>query len=158
MILKLFFLTLSLIIFTIYVSFILHKYGIQKSISDSYYRLKGIYQAIFTFFIWGSAVPVMIAAETPLMFFAGSLICFVGAAPAFKKTMLENTVHIVGASGGFALAFISIIHEFGFWWLALPAAILAATFKKSSPYYIWFAEIIGFITIFIAITFHLVFS
>lgn len=145
------FLTLSLLIFTLYVVFIWYKFGIQKSISDSYYRLKGINQAIFTLFIWGSSICLMIAASTTMMFFAGTLICFVGAAPAFKKTMMENTVHIVGASGGFALGFLSIIHEFGFWWLALPAAILAATFKKSSPYYIWFAEIIGFATIWISI-------
>lgn len=151
-------LILSFIIFIAYLLFIWYKFGIQKSISDSYYRLKGINQAIFTFFIWGSAIPIILAANTFLMFIAGSLICIVGAAPAFKKTMLENTVHIVGASGGFALAFISIINDFGFWWLALPAAILAATFRKSSPYYIWFAELIGFFTIFISVLLSLVLS
>lgn len=80
-------------------------FGVLKSISQSYYEVKGFGKAIFTLFIWSISIPMMIIGSTPLMFFAGALLSFVGAAPAFKEEM-EGKVHVIGATGGILIGFI----------------------------------------------------
>ena len=86
-----------LTIFVGYVSWIWARYGVLPSISHSYYSLPDNLKFIFTLWSWGYALPAMIVASTPLMFFAGAGICFVGAAAAYREKMTE-TVHIIGAA------------------------------------------------------------
>lgn len=101
----------ALLSFISFVGYVWKKYGVLKSISDSYYKLSGGRKAWFTLFIWSVAIPFLIIGETPLMFLAGSLLAFVGAAPAFKEE-LEGKVHVVGATGGIIIGFVSMAFEF----------------------------------------------
>ena len=81
---KLILFILSGAVFTIYWLYIYYRYGIQKSISDSYYKLKNN-NYLFTLVLWGFSVPIMIIGETGLMFFAGAFICFTGAQQTLKR-------------------------------------------------------------------------
>ena len=143
---------MMLTVFVSYISFIWIKYGIQRSISDSYYRLPRNLQPLFTFFCWGFAIPAIIIGTTltdsVLMFLAGSGIAFVGAAAAFKQKMTK-TVHMIGAYGGVALSQLSIWINFKMWYITigfLVLAIILQLFSKKIEQ-IWWQETLAFLSI-----------
>ena len=98
-----------------YISFIVNKYGVLPSISESYYKMKGdklFGGGLFTLFIWSLSLPLIIIGDTPLMFFAGAFLSFVGAASAFKDLKMTKRVHNIGAIGGIGFGFLSMIIDF----------------------------------------------
>jgi len=139
-------------VFVTYVTFIVAKYGILPSISESYYRLPEKYNFLFTLALWGFAFPAMIIGTpvTGLMFGACAGIMFVGAAAAFQQT-LTKTVHYVGASMGMILSQVAIATTFGMWYLSLGCvvtALLLYLFRKQINYtHLWWIEIMCFVAI-----------
>ena len=111
-----------------YVGFIVTKYGVQSSVSGSYYRLPRNWQWVFTIITWGYALPAMIIGlditGNGLVFLAGAGIAFVGASPAFHKLGIERTVHTIGAIVGIVSMqlFLCIV---GFWWITLLFAVVS---------------------------------
>lgn len=140
-----------------YTGLIAIKYGIQPSVSESYYKLPRNWQWLFTIATFGYAILAMIIGldltGNGLVFLAGAAIGFVGSAPAFHDLGLERTVHMVGAFVGIlsAQAFISII--LGFWWITLGLVVLSAIFycfKKTRVNIIWWVEIVSFVSIYLS--------
>jgi hypothetical protein len=145
---KLFSFVLSGSVFLMYWLYIYLRYGIQKSISDSYYNLgnKGF---IFTLTLWGFSLPLIIVGESGLMFFAGAFICFTGAAADFKKK-ITNTVHFVGAVGGIIFGLLSLILDFGQTVMAIATVSMSCTilfFNVNNK--IWWIETLTFVGIYI---------
>ena len=142
-------------VFIIYVSFIWIKYGIQPSISESYYVLPDKWKFLFTLFCWGFAVPAIILGNTLLMFLAGSAIAFVGAAAAFKDKMTRE-VHLIGAYSGVLLSQVAIFVDFKMWYLNV-AFVLFGLYKflihKDNK--VWYVEIAAFLSICIALIKHI---
>lgn len=143
---------IAFVIFIRYVQTIWEVYGVQKSISESYYRLleedNKYLKYLFTFFCWGFAYPILIVAHTPLMYIATSLIMLVGASPAFKQDKLVKSLHMIGAYGGVGIAMISIWIDFYMWYLTIAFIVIAGNlfiFKVKNK--IWWIEIIAFLTI-----------
>lgn len=110
-------------VFVSYVAFIWIRYGVQRSISDSYYRLTEdpkmpplLAQSLFTLFCWGFAFPAMIIGLTLtdnfLIFLATAGIMFVGVAAAFKGDKMTKEVHMIGAYGGVLFSQLSIAFDF----------------------------------------------
>jgi len=132
-------------IFLSYVSFIWLKYGIQKSISESYYVLPDKLKPLFTLFCWGFAFPaIIIGVEiTPLMFFAGAGICFVGAAAAMHEKFVRK-VHMTAAISGIIFSQLAILIGFHMWWLNIISLALAALSLLSKKHFIWWIEIVAF--------------
>ena len=58
-------LLISVLVFASYLTYVLCKYGIQKSISDSYYRLTQADKWAFTIATWGYSLPLIIAGNGP---------------------------------------------------------------------------------------------
>lgn len=106
---KIYLLVWLILSFTTYIAVIVKKYGVLKSISDSYYVMK--YKHVFTFFIWNIGLSFIFLGETGWMFGAGGFLCFVGTAPMFKEEF-EGKVHSIGAIGGIALGFVSLLINF----------------------------------------------
>lgn len=169
---------ISILPIAIYLLFIYYKYGIQKSISESYYRLTNKQKPLFylalvatsVLFIIGYAIENNNPLQVTLLFLAGSAICFTGAAAEFKGTKLTEIVHTVGASTGYVLGYIFLIavHGFNSVWFIVPSLISIYMLKKyikhkrylheSNDYtsyyentFVWWAEIIGLITIYLGI-------
>ena len=141
----------SLIVFTLYIAYIMARYGVRKSISESFYRLK--YKKIFPLIIWGFTIPIMLHTGTPIMFIACSLICFIGAAPAFKSDIIEHRVHMFGAFGGILTAFASLVFEFDMIWIFI-IFVFATTFLFTMRFaikYIWWIEVVAFYLIIIGL-------
>ena len=146
---------MMILVFVSYVVFIWSRYGIQKSISASYYVLPEKINVLFTLFCWGFAFPAIIVAQTPLMFLAGSAIVFVGAAARFKEK-LTKSVHMISATIGVILSQASIFFDYHLWHLNAifvlsSLIILGVLYFKHIDKYIWWIEIFAFSTICIAL-------
>ena len=139
------------VVFISYVSFIWIKFGIQKSISESYYVLPEKINFLFILFCWLFAFPAMILGNSWLMLAAGGGIVFVGAAAAMHL-MPTRTVHLTGAIGGIIASQLSIYFDFNLLWLNIISLIMAAivglTFKK---YALFCIELVAFLAISIAL-------
>lgn len=145
-------LLISAAVFLSYVTWVAVKYGIQNSISESYYRLDFKNKKyIFAGVIWGFAVPVMYAGDNALMFLAGGTICFVGGAAAFKKNRMEKWVHMSGAIGGIILGMLSLIINYDNLPFVLMAALISAVLYFNATNKIWWIEIVAFLTIWLGI-------
>jgi len=115
---------LMVTVFIAYVSFIWSKYGILKSISESYYKLPRKWNWLFVAFCWLFAFPAMILGGSYLMMFAAGGIVFVGAAAAMH-TFPTRAVHLTGAIGGMILACIAMVVQYHMWYMTVGVAVLA---------------------------------
>lgn len=137
-------------VFVSYISFIWSKYGVLKSISESYYSLPKKINFLFTFFCWGFAFPaIIIGTELTnnfLMFLGGTGIIFVGAAAAMKTGMTRK-VHWVSAVIGIVFSQLSIAIDFNLWWLATIISLLSVImliFKLKHSF--WWIEILAIVS------------
>ena len=152
---------IMLSVFVSYVAFIWIRYGVQKSISDSFYRLiedpkmpNALGQSLFTLFCWGFAFPAIIIGvdltDNVLMFLAGSGICFVGAAAAFKGDKMTHNVHMIGAYSGVVFSQLAIAFLFKMYYVNIAfilIAVLAQVFrKKLNNNHVWWQEIAAFVS------------
>ena len=131
-------------VFVAYVLFIWIKYGVQKSISESYYVLPKKWNWLFVAFCWLFAFPAMILGDSYWMLFAGGGIVFVGAAAAMH-TLPTRTVHLIGAIGGMILGCLAMIFQYHMWYVVPAIAVLmliAALLDKKHA--MWWTEIIIF--------------
>lgn len=151
---ELYLLLFTVFIFISYLSFITYKYGVLQSISHSYYAMKddlfgGMF---FTLFIWCISFPIIVIGDTPLMFFAGAFLAFVGAATAFKDLKMTKRVHTIGAVGGIGFAFLSMIIDFQlkeliFFMIVISLILYLLKIKNI----IWWIEILAFTLIIIGL-------
>lgn len=139
-------------IFIAYISFIISKYGIQPSISESWYKLEETRSGVlFTLFCWGLAALMIFQSNetTPLFFFSGVGLGFVGAATMFKWSgAMTDKIHDAGAGIGIACGLAGLYFEYHMWTPALgfilaTGAILLLKLKD----YIWWIEIMAFLAI-----------
>jgi len=129
----------SILVFTPYLFGCYFLFGILKSVSASYYEIK--HKAIFTFVLWGFALPVMIAGDSAWFFLAGSAIFFVGAAPEYKYK-LEGDVHYVAAVLSILFGLIGIVDK-GDLEIALGLAVGIALLRLVKNYTYW-QELLAF--------------
>ena len=137
--------------FILYVTFIVRKFGVLPSISESWYRLKGLQKSLFTWFCWtiGGLMLFQTNGETGLFFMSGIGLMFVGAATMFKTDEAKsNLIHPAGAVlcvlGAFAGLYIERHAYIPFGIFILLATIILLTIKENRT---WWLEISAFITI-----------
>lgn len=141
--------------FISYVSFIWFKYGIQNSISDSYYVLPDKINWLFVAFTWLFAFPAMYLGASYLMLFAGAGIALVGAAAALRIPIIKR-VHTIGAIIGMSLGLLAMIFQFHMWYVAVAVILLSLLlYKLDKKHVIWWMEIIIFTGITIVLGFSL---
>jgi len=136
-------------VFVAYVAYIWIKYGIQKSISESYYVLQDNNDKswFFVAFTWLFAFPAMILGSSYLMTLAAGGIVFVGAAAAMH-TFPTRTVHMIGAIGGMTLGVLAMIFQFHMWYVAaVVAALVGLVFLFDRKRAMWWSELIIFTAI-----------
>jgi len=146
---------LSLCIFIGYITITIIRYGILDSVSNSYYWFPYNQKLLFTLFCWGISIPVMILAESPIMFFAGSGITFAGAAAAYQER-ITHTVHMIGAFSGVILSQISIVIDFhlyilNFIFISISLILILLTKLRIKVHYFWWIEILAYICIMISL-------
>ena len=138
---------LMVTVFLSYVTFIWSKYGVQRSISESYYVLPLKWNWLFVAFCWLFAFPAMILGSSYLMLFAAGGIVFVGAAAAMH-TFPTRAVHMIGAVGGMILASLAMIIQYHMWYMAAGVAVLALlSLLLDKKRAMWWTELIIFTAI-----------
>lgn len=149
-------LIVMLSVFLSYVLFITIRYGIQKSISYSFYVLPEGWNWIFTVFCVGFSIPALMAASVNpehiwIIALATAGMVFVGAASHYEKTAGKynpkqgRVVHLAGSYTGVLLSQL-YIGLMGFWHFnivfALIGLVLILLKHKQA---IWWIEILAFI-------------
>ena len=139
-------------IFIAYISFIISKYGVQPSISESFYKLQETRLGfLFTLFCWGLASLMIFQSNetTPLFFFSAVGLGFVGTATLFKWSgAMTDKVHGAGAGIGIACGLAGLYFEYHMWepfvgFILATGALLLLKVKN----HIWWIEIMAFIAI-----------
>jgi hypothetical protein len=156
----------SISIFLSYVLWVVIKWGVLPSISDSYYHYyeegniaKWIpvpMKFLFTFFIFGFSYTALMSDPTLLLFFAISMLGITAVSPAFKDEKQIKILHSVGAFGGITLSQLSIWIEHDMWYvtvafIALSLITLILDYFKIIKNKIWWIEILAFASMFIAL-------
>lgn len=142
----------SFLIITFYLIWIVWRYGVQASISQTYYKIK--HKPLFSFVLMFTAFPLIILSSTALMFLGGSALFFVATAPAFMDDRHTKDVHLYSAYAAVLFTTLSIIIDYNMWYMTLPLVILALAIvfkvvKISNR--IWWMEIIAFIQVYLTL-------
>jgi len=145
---------LSSILFTVmvgvfisYVLYIMIKYGIQKSISESYYVLPKKENFLFVLFCWLFAFPAMLLGNSYWMLFAGGGIVFVGANAAMH-VQPTRTIHVVAAVSAMILACLAMIFQYHMWYMVAGiAGLIPIAYLLDKKHIMWWIEIMIFTVI-----------
>lgn len=145
----------QILIFIVYVTFILIKFGLLSSISESWYSLRdigGVWYSLFTWFCWGIGFTMFFQTNgvAPYLFFlSGVGFCSVGVATMFKlNDSIQPYIHFTGALTGIICSLIGLgIERHG--WIPLIIFTLSSIILKyiTVSNKIWWIEIMAFITI-----------
>lgn len=101
----------------LYLGYIIIKYGVQKSISASVYKLEtSVKKSLYAWFIFCVALPMMILSDNWMGVVAGMFLAFDFAAPAGGDKM-QRFIHTLGANVGMILGIAMLGFQFGQWWL-----------------------------------------
>jgi len=159
-----FLLAWMIISFILYIGWIVIKFGIQSSISDSFYALQDKYGSgslkpwLFWLFLINVAWPLFPLLDfNGFSFFAMAGLILVGAAAKFKDGKPIEIPHVIGATGGIALAFVAIGFVFGGWawtWLVIGLLVLAIFSWTNIPNNTWWTQIAEFSLIVAALFVH----
>ena len=155
----------AILIFVVYNGIVLHLFGIPKSLSMTFYLLKdsgrhGGWFPVMMYTMVTFLMPCWLTISEGsdfqfLSFLACAGILFVGTAPAFKSSSLENMVHQVSAYLAAAFSILWIVLVTPYWWIILIAigivGFLAVVTKTLKSGLIYWLEMIAFISTFSAV-------
>lgn len=151
---------LQILIFVSYISFIIIKFGILPSISESWYRLRdlgGVWHSLFTWFCFGLGFLMFFQTNgnTPLFFLSGVGLSFVGVATMFKlKDDIQPYIHSIGAIIGILGALIGIGVEREAWLPLLDFVILSVIlYFFTNKNRTWWIELAAFTTVSLGLLF-----
>lgn len=116
-------LLISGLVFASYCIFNLYKFGVTKSISITYYKLQKSLRWLFTVFMVSWSIPMSIAGNTPLMWFACSCMILTGVAADGRRDKMTERLHIIGVNTGIIAGYVSVWADYGYWWLAVMGLI-----------------------------------
>lgn len=156
----------AIFMFIIYNMVVLLLFGVPKSLSMTYYlfkerseKMKLLFptmMTLLTIFLMPCWLEISEGSNFQFTaFLAAAGILFVGAAPAFKSSSLENMVHQVSAYFAAAMAMLWICLVTPYWYIILIVlgiiVFLAIVTKTVKSGYIYWLEMVAFISTFASI-------
>lgn len=140
---------------------------VPKSLSNTYYMfqekkdgLKWLFPALIAVMVF-TLMPAWLELSDGsnwqfLSFLCPASLLFVGAAPAFKSSNLESTVHTVAAllSAFFGLAWVLVFCTFGLWFVLVSfmCIYLLSIFTNSyQTSYTFWLEMVAFLAVYMGI-------
>ena len=140
-------------IYVAYNTISLALFGVPESLSNTYYLWKerngrGYVFCLMMYIVVALMMPAWISLSEGsnfqfLAFLAPASIAFVGAAPRFKDTELENKVHSISAviAAACSLAWVALVTPY--WWMILIClglfaleSILTSSYKTALVYWL----------------------
>lgn len=161
---------IQLVTFILFVSYIIYRFGIIKSISNSYYLLEPNKRFLFTILCWSIGFP-LIFLEGRLFFLSAVGFVFTGVAADYKipeltyKYLLHMTVqkrtmvwwvHHIGAGIGILFSFLGIWITFNqpeLFIIFLISTLVIYLFNIINK--LWWIEILAFVLILIGLFKHI---
>lgn len=156
----------AIFMFIVYNAIALLLFGVPKSLSDTYYLFKErnnsckwffpIMMLLLAIFLMPAWLEISEGSYFQFMAFlsAGSIL-FVGGAPAFMDSSLENKVHSVSAIVAAIMAILWICLVTPYWWIILIIFVIIASLayvtKTIKSSYIYWLEMVAFISTFTTI-------
>lgn len=145
-------------VFVAYNAFALAFFGVPKSLSITYYLYKerwniGWIFPVMMYTVVACMMPAWISLSEGsnfqfLSFLAPAAIIFVGTAPAFLSSDLENVVHQTAAYAAAAFSLLWIVLVTPYWWMILlwVAIVGVASYltKSVRSSYIYWLEMVAF--------------
>lgn len=123
----------------VYVSYILIKYGILKSISISYYSLPKNKRWVFQLFMWSLGLGIAASGYSICLIASGACFCIVGTTPTIKDTKKRwiPILHSISSITGMILLIIglSILYNpylIAFFIVLYMAILLAEYFESNN--------------------------
>lgn len=140
---------------------------VPKSLSNTYYMyqelrdgLKWLFPALILVMVF-TLMPAWIELSNGsnwqfLSFLCPASLLFVGAAPAFKSSSLENTVHTVAAmlAAFFGLLWVLIFCQAGIWIILaslLLIVILSLITQSVKSSYTFWLEMVAFLSVYVGV-------
>lgn len=157
--------------FAIFLGYLMAVFGVfsevPKSLSNTYYMfqekkdgLKWLFPVLILVMVF-TLMPAWIELSNGsnwqfLSFLCPASLLFVGAAPAFKSSSLENTVHTVAAmlSAFFGILWVLIFCQAGIWILLaslLVIVILSLTTETVKSSYTFWLEMVAFLAVYVGV-------
>ena len=141
---------IQFLVFVTYITFIIRKFGVLPSISESWYALEEEENPLFTVFCWGIGIPMFFQSNgtSELFMLSGIGLALVGTAVRFKAAY-NCKVHYAGAAAGIGGALLGLLIESGMWQPIAAFALMTAFifFYKKIVEKIWWIEVSAFLTI-----------
>src|SRR6478752_9965568 len=105
-------------IFTAYIWYVAGIYGVQRSISESWYISQ--HKWLFTIMCWGVGILQCTHVNESALFFAsGIFLCFTGSMPSYKDEKgTAKYVHYIGAGAGITCSIMALFF-LGIYWLII---------------------------------------
>ena len=142
-----------LIMSLIYNGYIISKYGIPVSLSETSYLLGGNRRYFFTLYCYITAfliIPVLISTVPETLVFLPFLMCsgllFAGASPLFK-TGTSKPVHYIFSLISFICYIFFMIFVMGWQWLLAFGILFISLCIWKKECFVYFAEILTFLFI-----------
>jgi len=135
-----------------YVALIIALYGVQASISDSYYLKKIGNWFVVWCFSMAALLIITLASKSGLVLFPAFGFCVVGLAPKFEEWM-DGKMHLIGAvtiiAGGLVMVMVdfSLLYGLG---AAIVLGLFIALTKKLNNRILWI-ELLAFTLVFVGI-------
>lgn len=159
----------AILLFVVYNIVALILYGVPHSLSNTHYlfkqsneSLKFLFPAFITLLFFFLIPCWLQISEGSLFqftaFLSGGSLLFVGCSPYFKNGDLEGMVHNISAycCAGFAILWIILVTKL--WWIILIVlgliATIAITTKTWKTCYIYWLEMVAFISTFASMITH----
>lgn len=157
---------IAFLIYLIYNGIVIRLFGVPNSLSNTFYLFKS--KNKWLRFLFPVMMVILVALLLPawleisigsalqfLAFFAASGLLFVGAAPAFMSSNLENKVHTYSAIAAAILALLWIIFVSKIWAVILvwffAIALIAFLTKTWKTSFVYWLETVAFMSTFTAI-------
>jgi len=134
---------IQLCLFTFYITYVWRKFGIQKSLSESWYVVKEKW--MFTVILCFGVGILHSTHGTSLFFFSGAMLCFTGVASDFRRAKSTRIIHYFGATASIFLSLLQL-GLLGIWWPLEICIILGAPILLTENKF-WWMEIVAFYSI-----------
>ena len=116
------------LIFIGYLVYIVARYGVLPSISDSFYHIPKQYYWVFSVFMWTLSIMIMLIGGTNLMYLAGVGLFFVGGEPYFQEKM-QGLFHMIAAVCGIMFGLLSMGLDYHMWIIPIGFIVGAGLMK-----------------------------
>lgn len=157
---------IGVLVSSIYIGAVWIKYGVQTSISSTYYLFgKKVYFTVLMWIITFTAAISGLGGSNYdfLLFISAASILFVGSAPDYKSLGIEHVVHLLSALVAISAATLAMWLKFNQPWVAIVytvfaiglSMIKAQALPARLQYRTWYIEIVCLAIVFVLIRINL---